>query len=107
MEKEWIVAHRVIVASQSEDGRIVECPAMQIRPGDFVDVTAQFEILTFGDQARGKQVRVYLNMSRVIKISSGDKREKVSDQRRVSLTRILTDGLSETRNSAVEVCRRH
>lgn len=76
MDKEWYISNRVTVGRQLPNGKVRQCSGLIIRPGDFVDVLAVVDIVTYTNSS-GRNVRVNFAMKRVIQLKAAATMRKV------------------------------
>ncbi|GJE96737.1 hypothetical protein PsYK624_129430 [Phanerochaete sordida] len=63
----WTPKRAIEIAVQREDNKIVLANRLLVRRGDFVDVTATFDVFTLVRDRR-RELRVYMSMQRIIRL---------------------------------------
>jgi len=65
----WIVAHRLKIGVQRDDGRIVACSPIVLRKGDFVDIAVSVDIATVREGRRARNT-VQFAIQEVVRLHS-------------------------------------
>ena len=75
ISSQWVVSEKLAICKQEENGRVIPCSHLQIRRGDFVDVTVVVDIIR---PIRSQKCAVHFSMTEVVLLQTNADRNWVS-----------------------------